>query len=218
VGHWRIEAAYTVTTGTPVRKAVLLALARRACDTCGFAWPGVAGIAESSELKPTAVRDALGALVQAGWLNIYRYPAGGRGVATEYVVLPSIGELSTAPCGECRKRMKNPPGGGGYSQNPPGGGGFIRQGNDIPTAGGVQNPPRGGAHQSEQPSVSGNLRLPESETRLPETAPATGAPAASDHPTGWEIPATAKDALGSLFGSDPDPEPVQGPPRGKAQG
>ena len=95
--------------GTPLTargKAVLWVLALRACRDCGLAWPGARYLEAKTGLGESAVRGGLRELERAGYLKIHAYPTGGRGRATEYIVLPALLELSTAPCGECRSRMK----------------------------------------------------------------------------------------------------------------
>lgn len=217
MGFQRLAGAYSVTTGASHAKAVLLLLAWHACDSCGLAWPGRKSIAERTEVGDRSVTAALALLVRDAHLTIFRFPYGGRGLSTEYVVLPSIGELSTAPCGECAKRMKNLAPDARISGNIAPGARFNRQDKYKPRKTGAGNLAPRAHQQSVQQQQSGLASLAESETPAPMN-PAPGVPATSDHPTGWEIPAASKDALESLFGSDPNPEPVQGPPSGKAQG
>ncbi len=113
-------------------KLLLYDLAIRACPKCGITWPGVTNLMRSTGMGETLLRESLGELVGRKLVAIHRYPSGGRGRATEYIVLPLHMELSTAPCGECQSLMKtpraakgmtepgqkNPSRGEGYSQNP----------------------------------------------------------------------------------------------------
>jgi hypothetical protein len=112
-------------------KLLLYDLAIRACPRCGLTWPGVPNLMRSTGMGETLLRDTLGELSRKdrALIVVHRYPTGGRGRATEYVVLPAHTELSTAPCGECQSRQKtprvakgiegtNPPRGEGYSQYP----------------------------------------------------------------------------------------------------
>ena len=92
--------------GHPADKAVLLALAWHACDACGLTWAGRRALVQCTELGETRVKVALGHLTSAGLVVIHRYPHGGRGLTTEYIVLPGVTELSTAPCAKCAGNMK----------------------------------------------------------------------------------------------------------------
>lgn len=99
-----IDAAWQVKV--PGRqKLILLALADHACDECGLAWPGVSRLAERTGIGATTLREDLQALTDAGWLEIRRYPRGGRGRATEYVVLRAYVEVGQAPCSECARKL-----------------------------------------------------------------------------------------------------------------
>ncbi len=108
MGFKHLAAAYRTETGSASRRAVLCALAFRACDSCGLCWPGVAWIVGATEVSERGVQGALAELARDGHVAGRRYSRGGRGVSTEYVVLPSLAKLSTAPCGECAERMKTP--------------------------------------------------------------------------------------------------------------
>lgn len=88
---------------------VLHALADHACECCGLAWPSVPTLAAKCNLGATTVREALDRLERAGLLRVHAYPQGGRGRSTQYVVLPELAELSTAPCGKCAGNLRNPP-------------------------------------------------------------------------------------------------------------
>lgn len=104
---------------TPPQKLVLLALADNACEFCGLAWPGMAHLETKTGLGETAISSAVKALTSRteGLLRIHRYARGGRGRATEYIVLPGVTELSTAPCGKCQLRMQYPPSRGGFDES-----------------------------------------------------------------------------------------------------
>lgn len=167
----------------PTQKLVLFALGNRACATCGIAWPGKPYLIEMTGLGHTAVVAALKALVDSGYVVIHRYSHGGRGVATEYVVLPNVLSFSKkAPCAECSKRMKTPRQADGLSrggENPPPGGRFRGQGVVKPSAGGGQNGPPGVHHSvsntlfsqndDPQPSASGSASPRSSDSQPPPT-------------------------------------------------
>jgi len=106
VGVAHIRLAYEATAGGPGLKGVLLALADRACDECGLAWPGIKYLSDRSELGETKTREAIRVLTAKGLLTVHGFAKGGRGLATEYIVLPGVAKLSTAPCGKCREMMK----------------------------------------------------------------------------------------------------------------
>ncbi len=99
-----IDAAWQVKV--PGRqKLILLALADHACDDCGLAWPGVSRLTERTGIGATTLREDLQALTDAGLLEIRRYPRGGRGRATEYVVLRAYVEVGQSPCAECARKL-----------------------------------------------------------------------------------------------------------------
>jgi hypothetical protein len=110
---------WKITNIKPVQKLVLLALVDHACDDCGFCWPGMRHLAVKTGLGSTAIAAAIKALAESpeGLLRIHAYPQGGRGRATEYVVLPGVIKLSTAPCGKCLFRMQYPPPDGGFDKS-----------------------------------------------------------------------------------------------------
>lgn len=68
--------ALTVETGSPTRKAVLLALADRYNENESAAWPSVGWIARATELHPSTVRRAIADLLSAelleasGWAGV----------------------------------------------------------------------------------------------------------------------------------------------------
>jgi Helix-turn-helix domain len=155
VSNRHLNAVRRLPPGLPApTKFVLFLLADHACETCGYAWPGVKCLMQESGLKETTVRGALDRLRDAGLINVHGYSTGGRGRATEYVVLPALPELSTAPCGECRGKLKrlrvakgiddsgssNPSRGDGYSPKP-----FAEQ---------AQNPSRGEPQSSRESESS----------------------------------------------------------------
>lgn len=99
----------------PITKLVLLRYAWHACEVCGLAWPGVKTLTEKTGLGATAVRKHVDALEHAGWLRLHAYPKGGRGRSTQYVVLPGLPGLSTAPCAKCQWNLSNPSPRGGFA-------------------------------------------------------------------------------------------------------
>jgi hypothetical protein len=113
-------------------KLLLYDLAIRACPRCGLTWPGIPNLMRSTGMGETLLRETLGELSgpDRKLIVTHRYPSGGRGRATEYIVLPQHTDLSTAPCGECQSRMKTPRTAGGMTtsgqQNPSRGGGYPR--------------------------------------------------------------------------------------------
>jgi hypothetical protein len=102
---FRQQAAALRIQLPPGPKNVLNILAFHACDLCGRAWPGVPTVALETGLSQRAVQDALKELRERPELvTVYRYPKGGRGVSTEYLVMPELAKLSTAECGRCGNR------------------------------------------------------------------------------------------------------------------
>jgi hypothetical protein len=93
-------------------KITLLVLCVRSCEFCGLVWLGNKRMQAETRLGETALRGSLKYLVTSGLLIIHAYPQGGRGRATEYIVLPGVPrgdrELSTAPCGKCQFNQINP--------------------------------------------------------------------------------------------------------------
>lgn len=205
MGFRRLAAAYGVVVGTPSAKAVLVALAWHACEDCSLAWPGRRSLAEKTEIGERRISSALAELVKAGHLTIFRYPFGGRGVSTEYVVLPQVGELSTAPCGECRKRMKNPAGTTRFSENREQAATFSGPGNAIPSTDGTKTAPPSAHQQSVQLQQSALAKLAEVERTGNRSQEALENPT-----TEPAIPETAKDALRAL-GFLPPPETREAP-------
>lgn len=61
--------ALSTETGSPSRKAVLLALADRYNDDEAAAWPSIGWIARATELHPSTVRRAIADLLDAGLLE-----------------------------------------------------------------------------------------------------------------------------------------------------
>jgi len=95
---------------------VLHALAWHACEICGLAWPSVPTLAKRANLGATTVRDALERLRKADLIRVHAYPQGGRARSTQYVVLPGLPGLSTAPCAKCVWNLANPSPRGGYDK------------------------------------------------------------------------------------------------------
>lgn len=106
MGFRHSQAAYALTLGNPGRKATLIALASRACENCGICWPGVTWIMLATEMSERSTRRCLTELAAAGHIVVRRYPQGGRGVATEYLILPTLPKLLAAPCPQCLSRMR----------------------------------------------------------------------------------------------------------------
>jgi hypothetical protein len=153
VGFRHSSEAYRSPAGSPGRQAVLAALAFRACDNCGLCWPGMAWLEISTQMSDRSIQKALGELQAAGLLEIRRYGRGGRGVATEYIVLPRAPKFSTAPCADCAERMRNPEGRSGYraagAKTPKDVRGNGAPEQQKPRKSGAQNPEQASPHQSE---------------------------------------------------------------------
>jgi len=107
MGMMPITAAFEVTVGDANAKALLVALADHACEHCGLAWPGVKLLREKTEQGEKRVQAGVKLLLDAGLLAVFRFPHGGRGLSTEYVVLPHLWEGATRPCIRCRSVMKS---------------------------------------------------------------------------------------------------------------
>jgi len=98
VGFPQSRAALRVQL-PPAPKNVLNVMAFYACELCGHARPGVTLLMLNTGLGERAVRQALEELrSRPELLSVYRYPKGGRGVATEYIVMPELAKLSTVDC------------------------------------------------------------------------------------------------------------------------
>lgn len=151
------QAAWPIALD-PSPKAVLTCLAWHACNSCGLAWPGVQCLSTETGLGKTAVREALEVLKVGGHLRVNRFEHGGRALSTEYVVMPALRWKSTAPCGECRLRMKNPPAGGAFSGKATG---------KATAQEGLKAPP-GGDHQSTTIQQSGGEPASEPAAASPD--------------------------------------------------
>jgi len=143
MSHAHTDAAWTVRGLPQIAHHLLLCLADSACRSCGLTWTGVATMSERTGIGPTAVREALKLMVKSGHLRVHAYPKGGRARTTEYVVLPELMELFTAPCGRCQALKQKAPAGDGFQvpgrHNPSRGGGYTKK----PTARRAQYPPPG---------------------------------------------------------------------------
>lgn len=192
MGFRALQIAYPLDLGKPAPKAVLLAMAWHACDDCRTSWPGHSLLTADTHLGRTAIKAALATLVLDNWLVIGRFPNGGRGLATEYVVLPSFPVKSTAPCGECRNRMKKgPPPGWFYNlgtTNRPSPDPFVPETGRNPDEKGSP----GDHHQSVTIHQSGEAVPRESETSL---SLGSGFDHPSDDPAGRRA---AQDAVESV--------------------
>jgi hypothetical protein len=139
VSYEHLDAAAELEGLAPGPKLVLVALAKTACKTCGLGWPGVKWIARKTGMKETSIRAALEVLRSRDLIQIHGYATGGRGRSTEYVVLPGLFELSTAPCGECRANMQTPRVAKGIAEKAS----ATRRVSPKPIAPDPQNPSRG---------------------------------------------------------------------------
>lgn len=105
MGFRQESAALKVRGLTPTAKHVLQVLAFHACEKCGRSRPGVPLLMDETALAERAVREALETLRgKPELLSVYRYPRGGRGVTTEYIVMAGVARVSTADCGFCTSR------------------------------------------------------------------------------------------------------------------
>lgn len=95
-------------------RLLLLAYARHACQNCGLCWPGNVRLQIMTAMGRSTVTAVAARLVAGGHLRIHAYPRGGRGMSTEYVVLPKELGLSTAPCGKCVDNFKTNRTAGGF--------------------------------------------------------------------------------------------------------
>lgn len=96
-----VRKALEVRTLTSPQKFVLVVLAEHAHDQSGEAWPSVSTIADETALSESAVRKALSALRDAGWVRV-RHPANTVRASTTYALFPEVqGHLflvEGAPC------------------------------------------------------------------------------------------------------------------------
>ena len=203
MGNPTTNQVHRLKVGNAGARAVLYVFADVACDDCGRAWPGVTFLSERTEIGTTKIRKALDYLKDAGLIKIHAYPAGGRGVTTEYIVLPQLPKLSTAPCGKCGPRSKTQRTGVGYSV----------AGNPIPNAFDPNTQRTGVDHPLLIHDPLASASPPSVETG--ENPPAGNL---LRHSPPVEIPEESQDALRALglFTTPREPEP--GPTKGKAQG
>lgn len=192
MGFKHLAVAYRTETGAPSRRAILCALAFRACDSCGLCWPGLGWLMEATEVSERSAQTALAELAKAGLVAVRRYSRGGRGVSTEYVVLPSLAKLSTAPCEECAQRMKTP-----QSLR-----GIAVTNSAKPRKSVSVTPQNVGDHHTENLYQSGPAAPSKSESSLPLASP-------SDPP--GQIPPEARSALVALDLLSPAPEQAKAP-------
>lgn len=92
---------------TGEQKLVLFALATRACITCGFVWSGSDYLARKARRGETTIKAALRELKYAGLIDVHAYSRGGRGRATEFILLPRDFTYAPAPCSYCLKRRES---------------------------------------------------------------------------------------------------------------
>jgi hypothetical protein len=186
-------------------KVVLMILACRACRFCGLCWPGIRILKDECGLGETRLRDSLEALAadDRGLLKIHAYPHGGRGRATEYIVLPGLMELSTAPCGKCRSNMKTPREAMGIDRSVTPIPLATRGVSTKPLAKTVKTPRTGTDQPEVEPSTGRALRAravdsPPARTMSHPTLPLTNAE--------WSQNAQQAARLARHFGPTPQPE------------
>jgi len=206
MGWKAIQDSLAVETGAPGRRLVLLLLAWRSCDACGLAWPGITWLCDNAEMSERSVQRALAELAGAGIVETRSYATGGRGRSTEYVVMPSRTELSTAPCAECGQRRRNPVKSAGYSA----------PGAETPQilrgiGGANSGKPRQNRHQkgvTVAPHQQENQDQQAAESSLPL------GPAFDPTPSGASrvpMPTDVRESLQSLGVLSPDPEVGKAP-------
>jgi hypothetical protein len=178
VSNAHVTATREIRGLTPPAKFVLFLLADHACPTCGLAWPGVPCLMRESELGHTSVEKALAQLRERALIEVRGYPTGGRHRATEYLVLSAVLGLSTAPCVECRQKLKTPRHAEGIQSHetpkPP----ATRWVLEKPPVLGTENPPPRGAQASIEAEASPRASAREAEPRSAPATPAAAAPAA----------------------------------------
>lgn len=168
-------------------KNVLNVLAFYACEQCGHARPGVALLVLNTGLEDRGVRRALEALrARPDLLRLYRYPKGGRGVTTEYIVMPEVAKLSTEDCPFLLKHTKTLSPAQGI-----GPGGWPK-----PCAEGGQNPALGAYHPSVQHHPSGGEPASEPAATAPDGSGVEpippGSPLSDSPPRAPQTPAEVK--------------------------
>ena len=196
MGVVHIRAAYELTAGGPGLKGVLLAFADRACDECGLAWPGIKYLAEHAELGETKTREAIRILTERGFLSVHGFAKGGRGLSTEYIVLPHVAKLSTAPCGKCREMMKRHHTGVGFTGPEP-----VK-----PITRRRKSHHTGVDHPSVEPYPSGDAARRNSETDSPSARSARG----TSEPHRGGMPVSVQQALEGLGLRSPEPPASEG--------
>jgi hypothetical protein len=90
------------------QKLVLFSLATRACLECGLVWAGLDYLTRKSRRSETTVSAALRELKYTGLVTVHAYSRGGRGKATEYILLPQAFAYASAPCVACQERRQTP--------------------------------------------------------------------------------------------------------------
>ena len=195
-----LDAAANLEGLPPAAKSVLMHVAQPACEACGIAWPGVPWLERKSGLGKTAIRAALEWLVKAGHLKIYAYPQGGRGMSTEYIVLPQLTELSTTPCGECRSRMKRHRLAVGIDQSVTPKPTARRWVSAKPTAQTTQNPPRGGDQSFIESESFTRTSGPSPSARGSATPPPSEPPPPTNAQESYQAVLRLVDAVGDALG------------------
>lgn len=76
---------------------MLLAYADHADDSNGICWPKKETIAGKTGMSIRTVQAAVAELGRLGYLRVHRYPNGGRGRSTEYVVAVGPHALDVVP-------------------------------------------------------------------------------------------------------------------------
>jgi hypothetical protein len=174
--------------GDALTKYVLVAFSDHACEFCGLTWIGMRFLIEKTGLGETRIQLSIKRLLERGLLEVHGYATGGRGRATEYVVLPGLPGLIPAPCLEhCVPLLKTPRAAGGIdismTHKPPVTHGVLSK----PPAVRSLNPPRRGPQPSVEPEPP---RARAREADPPASPPGEAAPPSSDP----QKPPTAQEA------------------------
>lgn len=179
-------------------KLVLMILASHACNLCGLCWPGMKTLTQECGLGQTRIREALDELVSGDLIAVHAYPKGGRGRATEYVVLPKHMELSTAPCGKCRENQEKPPRGEGFDES----------GTQKPTARrGVSAKPTGKTPRTGEDQLSVLNLNPQEQHADPQASPSGGATPLDVRATPTSAPEALAKVREMTQGISPKPAP-----------
>jgi len=182
-----LAAPIAIPTGP---KVTLYTLAAHSCQFCGLTWLGNRRMQAETGLGESSLRHALKHLVNAGLVLVHAYPQGGRGRATEYIVLPDIPRgdtrLSPAPCGKCQFNQIKAAPRTGFEKDATHKGRATHGVSAKPRGLGGQNPVDGGAPtESNTTTITARASAREADPAASPPGPAT--PARSTPPTPAEL-------------------------------